>query len=74
MLDPVERDRNLAYGVFTAAGLRALRETMRRAVVALPRVTAPTLVIQSREDNRIAQPMRSAPSRSSGRVTSGSSG
>jgi carboxylesterase len=55
VLDPIERDRNLAYGVFTAAGLRALRETMRRAVVALPRVTAPTLVIQSREDNRIAE-------------------
>lgn len=56
VLDPVERDRNLAYGVFTAAGLRALRETMRRALVALPRVTAPTLVIQSREDNRITEP------------------
>ena len=60
VLDPIERDRNLAYGVFTAAGLRALRETMRRAVVALPRVTAPTLVIQSREDNRIAAARRGA--------------
>jgi carboxylesterase len=54
VLDPVERDRSLAYGVFTPAGLRALRTTVQRAVAALPRVTAPTLVIQSREDNRIS--------------------
>ena len=54
--DPDERDRGLAYGVFTAAGLIALQRTMRRAVAALPRVVAPTLMIQSREDNRIAAP------------------
>jgi carboxylesterase len=54
VLDPAERDNNLAYGVFTAAALRALRETVRRADEALPRVTAPTLVVQSREDNRIS--------------------
>ena len=53
VLDPVERDRSLAYGVFTPAALRALRTTMQRAVAALPRVVAPTLMIQSREDNRI---------------------
>ncbi len=52
--DPVEARRGLAYGVFTAAGLRALYVTMRRAVDVLPRVAAPTLMIQSREDNRIA--------------------
>jgi carboxylesterase len=52
--DPAERDRGLAYGVFTAAGLVALRQTMRRAVALLPRVSAPTLMMQSREDNRIA--------------------
>jgi carboxylesterase len=51
--DPVERERSLAYGVFTAAGLRALQQTVRRAARASPRVRAPTLVIQSREDNRI---------------------
>lgn len=51
--DPVERERGLAYGAFTAAGLVALWRTMRRGVAALPRVAAPTLVIQSREDNRI---------------------
>src|SRR6185503_1967676 len=31
VLDPVERERSLAYGVFTANGLLALRDTMRRA-------------------------------------------
>lgn len=51
--DPVERERSLAYGAFTAAGLRALQQTVRRAVRASPRLRAPTLVIQSRDDNRI---------------------
>src|SRR5581483_5286459 len=37
VLDPVERDRSLAYGVFTAAALRALHATVRRAVAGLPR-------------------------------------
>jgi carboxylesterase len=54
ILDPVERDRNLAYGVFTATALRALHTTVQRARLSLPRVEAPTLVIQSRGDNRIA--------------------
>lgn len=54
ILDPDERARSLAYGVFTPAALRALRETVRRGVDALPRVTAPTLVIHSRGDNRIS--------------------
>jgi carboxylesterase len=54
VLDPVERERSLGYGVFTPAALRALRTTMRRAVAALPRVVAPTLIVQSREDNRIS--------------------
>jgi carboxylesterase len=51
--DPDERKKSLAYGAFTAGALRALHATVRRAVAALPRITAPTLVIQSREDNRI---------------------
>ncbi len=54
ILDPDERARSLAYGVFTPAALRALRETVRRGAAALPRVTAPTLVIHSRGDNRIS--------------------
>jgi len=51
--DPDERRKSLAYGAFTAGALRALYITVQRAVAALPRVAAPTLVIQSREDNRI---------------------
>ena len=51
--DPDERKRSLAYGAFTAGALRALYATVQRANAALPRVEAPTLVIQSREDNRI---------------------
>ncbi|HWJ12485.1 MAG TPA: alpha/beta fold hydrolase [Gemmatimonadaceae bacterium] len=51
--DPDERKKSLAYGAFTAGALRALYATVQRAVLALPRVVAPTLVIQSREDNRI---------------------
>jgi carboxylesterase len=54
VLDPAERAKSLAYGVFTPAALRALRETVERANEALPRVSAPTLMIQSREDNRIS--------------------
>jgi carboxylesterase len=53
VLDPNEQAHNLAYGVFTPGALRALRVTMRRAFERLPRVRVPTLVIQSREDNRI---------------------
>jgi carboxylesterase len=54
ILDPAEQQRNLAYGVFTAPALRALQKTVERASNALPNVTAPTLVVQSREDNRIS--------------------
>ena len=52
--DPEERARNLAYGFFTPAALRALTATVRHATAALPHVAAPTLVLHSREDNRIA--------------------
>jgi carboxylesterase len=54
VLDPVERERSLAYGVFTPAALGALQVTVQRAVEALPRVVAPSLMIQSRQDNRIS--------------------
>jgi carboxylesterase len=53
VLDANEQAHNLAYGVFTPGALRALRDTMCRAVAQLPRVSVPTLMIQSREDNRI---------------------
>ena len=55
IFDETEQKKNLAYGVFTAGALRALYETVRRANAALPRVTTPTLVVQSREDNRISE-------------------
>lgn len=51
--DPLERDRNLAYGAVTGRALRELWRVMRAARRALPSVTAPTLLIQSLEDNRI---------------------
>jgi carboxylesterase len=54
ILDPIERARNLAYGVFVPPALRALWTTQRRAAAALPLVRAPCLVIQSRQDNRIS--------------------
>lgn len=51
--DESEAGRSLGYGVFTPAALRALHTTVSRAIAALPNVIAPTLMIQSREDNRI---------------------
>lgn len=54
VMDPEERERSLGYGVFTARALRALRTTAQRGFNALPRVTAPTIMIQSKEDNRIS--------------------
>lgn len=44
----------LGHGILTPAMLRALRDVVDTAWEALPSVTPPTLVIQSREDNRIA--------------------
>jgi carboxylesterase len=52
--DPIEREKNLAYGSVTGRGLFELSKVMRRARKALPRVTAPTLIVQSREDPRVA--------------------
>lgn len=54
IFDPAEREHNLAYGVFTAGALRALYETVRRATAASSRVMAPTMFVQSPEDNRIS--------------------
>jgi carboxylesterase len=51
--DPAEEAKSRAHGIFTAAALRALMTTADRATALLSRVTAPTLVVQSREDNRI---------------------
>jgi carboxylesterase len=43
----------LAYGSFPPRAMRALVATAARALQALPRVAAPTLVINSEQDNRI---------------------
>jgi carboxylesterase len=42
-----------AYGTFSPGALDALIETAREGLRALPRVTQPTLVINSEQDNRI---------------------
>ncbi len=52
--DPAAAAQSLGYGILTPAALRAFRDVVDAADQALPRVTAPTLVIQSREDNRIS--------------------
>jgi carboxylesterase len=52
--DPIEREKNLAYGAVTGHALFELSRVMTRARKALPAVTAPTLIVQSREDPRVA--------------------
>ena len=51
--DPNEAVRNLAYGFATPRLVFELRRVVERARVAAPTVSAPTLVVQSRQDNRI---------------------
>lgn len=51
--DPAARDASHAYGTFPPRALRALVETATAGRAALARVTAPTLVVNSTEDNRI---------------------
>jgi len=50
--DPIEREKNLAYGAVTGRELHELSVVVRRARKALATVRAPTLIIQSREDPR----------------------
>jgi carboxylesterase len=52
--DPDEVQRNLAYGYTTPRLVRQLSEVVARARRAAPRVSVPTLMLLSREDNRIA--------------------
>jgi carboxylesterase len=52
--DPIEREKNLAYGAVTGRTLFELSKVMTRARNALPLVTTPTLIVQSREDPRVA--------------------
>ena len=51
--DPAARDASHAYGTFPPRALRALMATAAAGRAALPGVVVPTLVVNSREDNRI---------------------
>ena len=52
--DPLERVKNLAYGQVTGRTIHELARVVRRARRSLKSVVAPTLIIQSREDPRVA--------------------
>jgi carboxylesterase len=52
--DPIEREKNLAYGSITGRSLFELSKVVKLARKSLPGVKAPTLIIQSREDPRCA--------------------
>ena len=52
--DPAEREKNLAYGAITGRALFELSRIVRLARKSLAKVKAPTLIIQSREDPRVA--------------------
>jgi carboxylesterase len=58
--DPVARSASYAYGVVAPGALRALLATAARGLAALTRVDVPTLVINSREDNRIPEMVATA--------------
>ena len=45
--------RALGHGILTPAMLRAMHDVVERTSEALPKVTAPTLIIHSRGDNRV---------------------
>jgi carboxylesterase len=51
--DAAARDASLAIGLVSGRALHALASIVARALAALPAIAAPTLVIHSREDNRI---------------------
>lgn len=51
--DPAERARNLAYRASTPAVVRELARLADRARSLLPAVSAPVLIVQSREDYRV---------------------
>ncbi|HEY2065296.1 MAG TPA: alpha/beta fold hydrolase [Gemmatimonadaceae bacterium] len=53
--DPAARDASYAYGVFPPNALRALIDTAAAGRAALAAVTVPTLVVNSRQDNRIPE-------------------
>lgn len=52
--DPIEREKNLGYGVYTGRLLYELWRLARQARLVLPSIRTPTLVIQSKEDPRLS--------------------
>ncbi len=52
--DPEERAKNLGYGVYSGKLVYQLWRLAAQARGALKRITAPTLILQSREDPRVA--------------------
>ena len=54
IVDAVERAANLSLGVVSGSLLAELRRVVALATDALPRVTVPVLVVQSRRDRRIS--------------------
>jgi len=54
ILDPAERTRSLGYRAMTPTLARELSVVAERARMALPRIRIPTLLAQSRQDNRLA--------------------
>ncbi len=53
--DPEEREKNLSYGSVTPNSIHNLTEIVKLAQRALPNITVPTLLIQSRNDNRVSE-------------------
>lgn len=54
ILDPAEREKNLGHGVYTGRLLYELWRLARDARRSLHAVTAPTLILQSKNDPRVA--------------------
>lgn len=57
--DSAQGAASRAYGVYPPSALRALVATAKKGLRALPRVTVPTLVVNSRQDNRIPMALAS---------------
>ena len=54
VLDPQERNANLAYGVVTGRSIHELSLLVNEARPVLGEIKAPTLLIQSAQDNRVS--------------------
>lgn len=54
VLDPVERNASLAYGVVTGRSIHELSLLVNEARPVLREIKAPTLLIQSTQDNRVS--------------------